>query len=98
MNDTSNLERLVDGALANPHKGRRFPPLLETRYQENIHHEQCRHLRRVLVIGLLSYESFLFCWWLLIGDGLAWAVYHMVGVAVPLTLCILWLVGRIAPR
>ncbi|MDR6677133.1 putative bifunctional diguanylate cyclase/phosphodiesterase [Pseudomonas oryzihabitans] len=98
MSDTMNLERLVDAALATPRKGQRFPPLLEKRYQQDIHRAQCRYIRRVLFIGILCYESFLFCWWLLIGDGLGWAAYHMVGVGIPLTLCLMWLMPRLSPR
>lgn len=98
MSDTMNLERLVDAALATPCKGRRFPPLLERRYQRDIHRAQCRYISRVLFIGILCYESFLFCWGLLIGDGLDWAAYHMVGVGIPLTLCIMWLMPRLSPR
>jgi len=98
MSNNMELGRLVDQTLATPQKGQRFPPLLEDRYQYDIHLQHCRHLVLFLIIGLLSYESFLFWWWLLLGESLSWAARYMAGICIPVTLLSILLMPRLPPR
>ncbi len=60
--------------------------MLERLFQLDIHKQRTRHLTRCLLIGTLSYNSFLIWWWLLLQDALPWAAAQMLGIATPFAL------------
>lgn len=96
MKTSPELGRLVDQTLAVPVGPFSFAPLLERLFHQDIHEQRSRHLTRCLLIGTLSYNSFLLWWWLLMEDALPWAAGQMLGIATPFTLLVICLL-RVVP-
>jgi diguanylate cyclase (GGDEF)-like protein len=96
MKNSPELGRLVDQTLAVPVGPFSFAPVLERLFNLEIHAQRSRHLTRCLLIGTLSYDSFLICWWLMLEDALPWAAAQMLGIATPFALLIIGLL-RVVP-
>lgn len=96
MKTSPELGRLVDQTLAVPVGPFAFAPVLERLFHRDIHAQRSRHLTRCLLIGTLSYNSFLLWWWLMRPDALPWAASQMLGIATPFTLVIVGLL-RVVP-
>lgn len=98
MKTSPELGRLVDQALAEPVGPFAFSPVLERLFQLDIHKQRTRHLTRCLLIGTLSYDSFLIWWWLLLQDALPWAATQMLGIATPFALLVVLLLQVVPTR
>jgi len=96
MKTSPELGRLVDQTLAAPVGPFSFAPVLERLFNREIHPQRSRHLTRCLLIGTLSYDSFLLWWWLLLEDALPWAAAQMLGIATPFALLVVGLL-RVVP-
>lgn len=98
MKTSPELGRLVDQTLARPVGPFAFAPMLERLFQLDIHKQRTRHLTRCLLIGTLSYDSFLIWWWLLLQDALPWAAAQMLGIATPFALLVVVLLQVVPTR
>ncbi|MCI1012134.1 MAG: GGDEF-domain containing protein [Pseudomonas sp. PGPPP4] len=98
MKTSPELGRLVDQALAEPVGPFAFSSVLERLFQLDIHKQRTRHLTRCLLIGTLSYDSFLIWWWLLLQDALPWAATQMLGIATPFALLVVLLLQVVPTR
>ncbi len=96
MKTSAELGRLLDETLGVPVGPFAFAPTLEQLFQQDSHRHRRRHLTRCLIIGTLSYDSFLLWWWLMLEDALPWAATQMLGVATPFTLVVTCLL-RVVP-
>lgn len=98
MKTSPELGRLVDQALAEPVGPFAFSSVLERLFPLDIHRQRTRHLTRCLLIGTLSYDSFLIWWWLLLQDALPWAATQMLGIATPFALLVVLLLQVVPTR
>ncbi len=98
MKTSPELGRLVDQTLAVPVGPFAFVSVLERLFQLDIHKQRTRHLTRCLLIGTLSYDSFLIWWWLLLQDALPWAAAQMLGIATPFALLVVVLLQVVPTR
>lgn len=98
MKTSPELGRLVDQTLAEPVGPFAFASVLERLFQLDIHRQRTRHLTRCLLIGTLSYDSFLIWWWLLLQDALPWAATQMLGIATPFALLVVLLLQVVPTR
>ena len=98
MKTSPELGRLVDQTLAEPVGPFAFASVLERLFQLDIHKQRTRHLTRCLLIGTLSYDSFLIWWWLLLQDALPWAATQMLGIATPFALLVVLLLQVVPTR
>ncbi len=86
MNTRSYLAQLVESEIAGPLRAGQFSALLESRYQQDIDESRRRHLSLALLIGVCSYNGFLYWVWLMLNDVFAVSVALSVGVATPVAL------------
>jgi diguanylate cyclase (GGDEF)-like protein len=72
-----------------------FPDSLEKRYQSDINAERQRHLIICLILGTLSFDTFLLWVFLLNPKDFLWAAFQMLGISTPFAAFIILAVRKL---
>jgi diguanylate cyclase (GGDEF)-like protein len=88
----------IEHELAKPKRSMRFEKSLEHRYQHDINAGRRRHLAVCLVLGTVSFNSFLIWKLLLQPQDFLWAAAQMLGISLPCATLVPWLLKKLPVR
>ena len=74
-----------------------FSRAVAARFERDTGEARIAHMRRTALIGILFYNAYNFSNVILISDLLWSGVFLRVAVATPLTLALIWVIGRVPP-
>ena len=95
---TNRILRTIDRALERKCAVLAFPPELEARFEADMRDQRVRHLRRMIVFGFVIFHLYGLSSILTAPDVATIDLGLRVGVATPIGLGLLWLVGRVNGR
>lgn len=88
----------IEHELTKPNQIAPFSKALEQRYQRDNHASRCRHVILCLVLGSISFNSFLIWKLLLQPEDFLWAAAQMLGVSLPCTLGVALFLRQLSER
>ncbi|MEH6718409.1 MAG: GGDEF domain-containing protein [Aurantimonas endophytica] len=86
---------LGDGTLVD--RWLRFAPAIQARYEAEQHEQRVRDLRSAVLVGIALYNVYNFTSIALLADVLWISVVLRVAVVTPVSLALIWLIGRTTP-